>query len=91
MANILDLKFIVVLGHVEGPGELLSLGLVVDLLHGDVPFLTPADKRITRGSAIFILTSIHCGSTAFMNSERGVPTRPAGLWSYQATEMRGSR
>lgn len=36
-----SLKFIVFVGHVDGPGELLTLGFVVDLLHGDAPLLTP--------------------------------------------------
>lgn len=37
----MSLKFIVFFGHVDGPGELLTLGFVVDLLHGDAPLLTP--------------------------------------------------
>lgn len=39
-----DLKFIVVIGHVDGPGKLLTLGFVVDLLDGNPPLLTPNNK-----------------------------------------------
>lgn len=39
-----DLKFIVIFCHVDGPGKLLTLGFVVDLLDGNAPLLTPRDK-----------------------------------------------
>lgn len=37
------LKLIVLFGHVNSPGELLSLGFVVDLLNRHAPFLAPGD------------------------------------------------
>ena len=43
------LELIVVFCHVDGPGKLLSLGFVVDLLDGNVPLLAPAQKK-TRGA-----------------------------------------
>ena len=35
------LELVVLLGHVDGPAELLPLRLVVDLLDGDVELLAP--------------------------------------------------
>lgn len=43
-----SLKFIVFFCHVDGPGKLLSLGFVVDLLHGDAPLLTPERQQPRR-------------------------------------------
>ena len=40
-----DLKLVVLFSHVDGPGKLLPLGFVVNLLHGNVPFLNPAEER----------------------------------------------
>lgn len=32
----------VLVRHVDGPGELVPLGFIVDLFNGDVVFLTPS-------------------------------------------------
>jgi hypothetical protein len=45
--NWLELK--VIFCHVDGPGKLLSLGFVVDLLDGNFPLLAPAQKK-TKGA-----------------------------------------
>ena len=37
------LKLEVLVGHLDGPGELVPLSFVVDLLDGDVPLLAPGD------------------------------------------------
>lgn len=39
------LKLEVCLGHVYGPSELFSLGLIVNLLNWDFPFLAPKMKQ----------------------------------------------
>lgn len=36
------LELVVLLGHVDCPGKLFSLGFVVDLLDGHAPLLAPA-------------------------------------------------
>lgn len=36
---------VVLLCHVDGPGKLLSLGFVVDLLDGHLPFLAPEERE----------------------------------------------
>lgn len=41
----MDLKFIVIICHVDGPGELLALGFVVDLLNGNAPLLAPKRQK----------------------------------------------
>ena len=38
---VLELEVLV--DHLDGPGELVPLSLVVDLLDGDVPLLAPGD------------------------------------------------
>lgn len=43
-----SLKFKVFLCHVDGPGKLLTLGFVVDLLDGNVPLLTPGGRQAER-------------------------------------------
>lgn len=39
------LKLVILLGHVDRPGKLLPLRLVVDLLNGNAPLLTPGQRR----------------------------------------------
>ena len=39
--QLLDLKFIVIICHIDSPGKLLTLCFVVNLLNRDVPLLTP--------------------------------------------------
>lgn len=41
-----DLKFIVIIRHIDGPGELLTLSFVIDLLDRNTPLLTPIGDKI---------------------------------------------
>lgn len=42
------LKFKICFSHIDGPGKLLSLSFVIDLLYRNIPFLAPPhrDARI---------------------------------------------
>ena len=50
LETVMCLKLIVLFSHVNRPGELLSLGFVVDLLNGHAPFLAPREERSSTGN-----------------------------------------
>lgn len=54
-----DLKFIVVICHVNGPGKLLTLGFVVDLLNRNTPLLTPTTVSDKMDSFSVAVLSTH--------------------------------
>lgn len=63
-----DLKFIVVICHVDGPGKLLTLGFVVDFLNGNAPLLTPRrQKQAEMRSALFKYNAPHCITSALQS------------------------
>lgn len=62
-----DLKFIVFICHVDGPSKLLTLGLVVDLLNGNAPLLTPrrqtkTSKRFGIWIHFYLVLLLHCSA-----------------------------